>query len=80
MYECRKYELYSMGWVEQIDLQELKVAVAPFGGPIAVIRNEKKFTPVQTSGKPIIHIYSPSGERKSSIKVRKQPLENSNAN
>jgi hypothetical protein len=58
-----------MEWVDQINLQELKVSVAPSGGPIAVVRDETKFTPVQTSGKPIIFIFSPSGELKSTIKV-----------
>lgn len=58
-----------MEWADQINLPELKVAVAPFGGPIAVVRDDSKFTPVQTSGKPIIFIFSPSGELRSSIKV-----------
>lgn len=60
-----------MGWVDQVNLEELKVAVAPAGGPIAVVRDDTKFTAVQTSGKPIIFIFSPSGELKSSIKVSK---------
>jgi len=58
-----------MEWVDQINLQDLKVSVAPSGGPIAVVRDETKFTAVQTSGKPIIFIFSPSGELKSTIKV-----------
>lgn len=58
-----------MGWSDQINLDELKVAVAPFGGPIAVVRDEKKFIPVQTSGKPFILIFSAAGELKSSFKV-----------
>ncbi len=58
-----------MEWADQINLQELKVAVAPSGGPIAVVRDDTKLTAVQTSGKPIIFIFSPSGELKSSIKV-----------
>lgn len=65
----RKFEIYSMEWADQINLQELKVAVAPSGGPIAVVRDDTKLTAVQTSGKPIIFIFSPSGELKSSIKV-----------
>ena len=58
-----------MEWSDHINLQGLKVAVAPYGGQIAVIRDDRKFTPVQTSGKPIILIFSASGELKSSIKV-----------
>lgn len=58
-----------MGWVDKINLDELKVTVAPSGGPIAVVRDDTKFTAVQTSGKPIIFIFSPSGELRTSIKV-----------
>ena len=58
-----------MAWADQINLSELKVAVAPAGGPIAVMRDDKKFTPVQSSGKPNIFLFSPSGELKNSIKV-----------
>ena len=58
-----------MAWSEQINVQDLKVAVAPFGGMIAVIRDERRFTPVQTSGKPAILIFSAAGELRSSIKV-----------
>ena len=36
-----------MAWADQINLSELKVAVAPAGGPIAVMRDDKKFTPHQ---------------------------------
>lgn len=58
-----------MGWIDQVNLQDLKVTVAPSGGLIAVVRDDTKLTPVQTSGKPIIFIFSPSGELKSTIKV-----------
>nr|CAG4649104.1 EOG090X01BU [Scapholeberis mucronata]SVE93461.1 EOG090X01BU [Scapholeberis mucronata] len=64
----RKFEIYSMEWIDQINLEEMKVTVAPFGGPIAVVRSDSKFTTVQTSGKPIIFIFSPSGHLKTSIK------------
>lgn len=63
-----------MEWIDQINLEEMKVTVAPFGGPIAVVRSDSKFTTVQTSGKPIIFIFSPSGHLKTSIKVRKSVI------
>ena len=67
----RKFEIYSMEkeWVDHSNLQELRVAVASCGGPIAVVRDDRKFTAVPTSGKPIIFIFSPSGELISSFKV-----------
>ena len=58
-----------MNWVDQINLQELRVAVAQFSGLIAVVRDDRKFTPVHSSGKPNIFIFTPSGDLKSSIKV-----------
>ena len=58
-----------MHWANQINLQELKVAVAPLGGLIAVVRDDKKFTQVHTSGKPIIFLFTAAGDLKSSIKV-----------
>nr|CAG4640641.1 EOG090X01BU [Eulimnadia texana] len=64
----RKFELYSMGWSDQVNLQDLIVAVAPYGGCIAVVRNERKFTRVQVSGKPSVFIFSAAGELISSIK------------
>lgn len=59
-----------MEWADQINLQELRVAVAPLGGLVAVVRDDRRSTPVQTSGKPTIFIFSPSGQLRSSIKVR----------
>lgn len=58
-----------MDWADHINLQEMKFAVAPSGGPIAVMRDDKKLTAVQASGKPSIFIFSPSGELKATIKV-----------
>ncbi|KAK9013191.1 hypothetical protein V6N11_041210 [Hibiscus sabdariffa] len=49
----RKPELYPMRW-KNIDLSRNKVACAPFGGPIAVIRDDSK----------IVQLYSESALRK----------------
>ncbi|CAN1255448.1 Protein VACUOLELESS1 [Linum perenne] len=49
----RKPEIYQMRW-RQIDLTRNKVACAPFGGPIAVIRDDSK----------IVQLYSESALRK----------------
>lgn len=49
----RKPELYSMRW-KHIDLNRNKVACAPFGGPIAVIRDDSK----------IVQLYAESALRK----------------
>ncbi|XP_062105731.1 protein VACUOLELESS1 [Humulus lupulus] len=49
----RKPELYRMGW-KHMDLTRNKVACAPFGGPIAVIRDDSK----------IVQLHSESALRK----------------
>ncbi|CAL1353294.1 unnamed protein product [Linum trigynum] len=49
----RKPEIYQMRW-KHIDLSRNKIACAPFGGPIAVIRDDSK----------IVQLYSESALRK----------------
>ncbi|KAH6780752.1 vacuoleless1 [Perilla frutescens var. hirtella] len=49
----RKPELYQMQW-KQVDLTRNKIACAPFGGPIAVIRDDAK----------IVQLYAESALRK----------------
>ncbi|XP_010271337.1 PREDICTED: protein VACUOLELESS1 [Nelumbo nucifera] len=49
----RKPEIYTMQW-KQFDLNRNKVACAPFGGPIAVIRDDSK----------IVQLYAESALRK----------------
>ncbi|OAY57326.1 protein VACUOLELESS1 isoform X1 [Manihot esculenta] len=49
----RKLEIYQMRW-KHVDLSRNKVACAPFGGPIAIIRDDSK----------IVQLYSESALRK----------------
>jgi hypothetical protein len=56
-----------MAWQNEINMENVSVAVAPYGGPVAVIRDRKKFVKVQGIGKPVISIYSASGKNISSI-------------
>lgn len=56
-----------MAWQNEVNLENMSVAAAPYGGPIALIRDRKKFVKVQGIGKPIISIYSASGKNISSI-------------
>ncbi|XP_002734080.3 vacuolar protein sorting-associated protein 16 homolog, partial [Saccoglossus kowalevskii] len=55
-----------MGW-KDIDLSMFKVAAAPYGGPIALIRDDSKSMRT-TSTKPMIYIYSASGRHISDIR------------
>ncbi|XP_020601018.1 vacuolar protein sorting-associated protein 16 homolog [Orbicella faveolata] len=66
----RKIELYSMAWQEAVDLSKFIVSAASFGGPIALIRDDKHFARVQGSSinKPIIHIFSSAGKELATVK------------
>ncbi|XP_076030223.1 vacuolar protein sorting 16 isoform X2 [Oratosquilla oratoria] len=64
----RKYELYALEWGGGINLTDFMVAAAEFGGPIALTRDETKFTKTLTSGKPIVFIFSASGRKISTFK------------
>ncbi len=67
----RKVELYSMSWSPGVDVDNYCVVGASFGGPLAIIRDDKKFLKVTQNVpvKPIINLYTSSGANISSIKV-----------
>ncbi|XP_005518015.1 PREDICTED: vacuolar protein sorting-associated protein 16 homolog [Pseudopodoces humilis] len=55
----RKLELYSMEWGLREDLRDCVVAAAPYGGPIALLRNSRRD---KTPGaRPLLEIYTSSG-------------------
>uniref|UniRef100_A0A8C3WQW2 Vacuolar protein sorting-associated protein 16 homolog n=1 Tax=Catagonus wagneri TaxID=51154 RepID=A0A8C3WQW2_9CETA len=56
----RKYELYSMDWDLKEDLRDCLVAAAPYGGPIALLRNPWRKEKA-ASVRPVLEIYSASG-------------------
>ncbi|CAH3169769.1 unnamed protein product, partial [Porites evermanni] len=72
----RKVELYSMEWQDAVDLSRFIVSAAPFGGPIALIRDDKHFARVQGSAinKPIIHIFSSAGRELATVKWDGGPI------
>ncbi|KAI0208264.1 hypothetical protein LSAT2_007081 [Lamellibrachia satsuma] len=58
----RKQELYSMEWSVDIDPEKFLIAVAPYGGPIALMRNDKNVPKAQrVTTKPFINIYTSAG-------------------
>jgi len=67
----RKVELYSMGWSPQVDIENYSVVCASYGGPLAIIKDDKKFLRVTQNvpAKPIISIFTSAGTLISSIKV-----------
>ncbi|XP_074759768.1 vacuolar protein sorting-associated protein 16 homolog isoform X2 [Athene noctua] len=56
----RRFELYTMEWSLKEDLRDCLVAAAPYGGPIALMKNNvrKEKSP---STRPLLEIYSASG-------------------
>ncbi|XP_072019724.1 vacuolar protein sorting-associated protein 16 homolog [Amphiura filiformis] len=66
----RKVELYAMdrSWHEIADLKKFKVYAAPYGGPLALIRDDSKLVQIRGSSRPIIYIYSSAGKAISQIK------------
>ncbi|XP_071942390.1 vacuolar protein sorting-associated protein 16 homolog [Antedon mediterranea] len=59
----RKSELYSMDrkWQEVADLKKFKIAAAPYGGPIALIRDDSKIMQVKGGARPIVYIFTSVG-------------------
>jgi hypothetical protein len=70
----RKFEIYTMGWHQDINLENFIATSAPYGGPIAIRRDEQKFIKVQGPGQPIISIFSGSGKQITSFKWTKRPI------
>lgn len=63
----RKIELYSMDFPEEMNLEEMKVYGASFGGPIAITRNINDLKRTGFTTKPVIYIFSSSGKLLSKI-------------
>ncbi|KAJ3259192.1 hypothetical protein HK103_002839 [Boothiomyces macroporosus] len=57
----RKEKIYTMNW-GNIDLSKYLVAASPFGGPIALIRNDKRLVAINGQNiKQMLQIYTSSG-------------------
>uniref|UniRef100_A0A182N0B3 Vacuolar protein sorting-associated protein 16 homolog n=1 Tax=Anopheles dirus TaxID=7168 RepID=A0A182N0B3_9DIPT len=65
----RKIELYNMEWPATINLEHMSVHAAPFGGPIAIVKDPKLFIKLDggTSTRPIIRVFNCVGKLISSI-------------
>lgn len=56
--------------MENVNLEQMKVYAAPFGGPIAITKDLKQVSKGGAGQKPVIYIYTSSGLLISSINVR----------
>ncbi|KAI7898790.1 uncharacterized protein BX663DRAFT_230571 [Cokeromyces recurvatus] len=66
----RKQEIYSLSW-NQTDLSKFMISGAPNGGPIAMIRDDKKVLLLQKQQpiKPTIYMYTSAGKLIDQIQV-----------
>lgn len=60
-----------MEWPLVEDLAQMVVCAAPYGGPMAIMRDPKQITKVVGSVKPIIQIFNAAGKYISTINVCK---------
>lgn len=60
-----------MEWSADTELYQMSVIAAPYGGPMAIVRDTKDFVKVGGSTvKPVIRIFTASGHLLASINVR----------
>ncbi|XP_026744401.1 vacuolar protein sorting-associated protein 16 homolog [Trichoplusia ni] len=57
----RKIDLYNMTWTMDEDLGNMVVSGAPYGGPIAMVRDRKQMVRVMGVAKPVITIFNGVG-------------------
>ncbi|XP_068165309.1 vacuolar protein sorting-associated protein 16 homolog [Antennarius striatus] len=67
----RKTELYEMHWTMKDALRDCLVAAAPYGGPIALLREPHRRSP---SSRPQLEIYSASGVAVTSFPWKSGPV------
>lgn len=59
-----------MEWPVDTELENMMVCAAPYGGPMAIVRDPKKVTKITGSVKPIVRIFTASGILLGTITVR----------
>lgn len=74
LFISRKFELYGLDWPLDIELEQMCVVGAPFGGPIAIVRDQKQIIPLKGSTKPLIRIINSAGTLISTITVSRHVL------
>jgi vacuolar protein sorting-associated protein 16 len=58
----RQIPVYEMAWKDKIHIDEYLICGAPFGGPIAMIRDDKKLVAITEENiKPKLRIFTSSG-------------------
>lgn len=58
----RKIPIYEMKWNDNIHIDDYMICGATFGGPLAMIRDDKKLVPLSEDNmKPKLRIFTSSG-------------------
>jgi len=70
----RKCELYTMEWSGLVDLAKHTVAASPYGGPIALMKDDSRTARVATSVKPVISVYTAAGNMISQMRWNSGPV------
>lgn len=65
----RKFDVYNLDWLQGVNLENMIVIGAAYGGPIAITKNPAIFNQVTTSYKPMIKIFTSSGVALGSVTV-----------
>lgn len=58
----RKWHVYDMEWGENMNIDEYMICGAPFGGPLAMIRDDKKLIPVGADMRAKLWIFTSAGQ------------------
>lgn len=62
-----KEHLYEMMW-QEMNLEEKRLCCAPFGGPIAAVRDERRMQVVtRSTARPVVRIFSAAGSERGSF-------------
>lgn len=65
-----------MQWPDDTQLHQMSVVAAPYGGPMAIVRDSKQFIKVGGSTvKPVIRIFTAAGNQLAAINVSKNRVE-----
>ncbi len=60
----RKWHVYDTAWGPDINLDEYLICGAPFGGPIAMIRDDRKLVALSgDNAKPKLRIFTTAGQK-----------------
>ncbi|KAL3836276.1 hypothetical protein ACJMK2_021714 [Sinanodonta woodiana] len=64
----KKSEVYDLDWDDLVDISKFVVAAAPYGGPLALMRDDSNNPSIAMVVKPIITVYTAAGRKISQMR------------